>query len=276
MDAASEVGPCGVLLLDKPVGPSSFTMVRQVRRLFGVRKVGHAGTLDPQAAGLLVICIGRRATRLSGRLMEGRKRYEAVLKLGEETDSFDSEGRLVATAPVPDIDDAHLLRCADRFRGEILQTPPPFSALKHKGKPLYHYARKGETVVKEPRPVHIFELALSRIDRERLALSVECGKGTYIRSLAADIGRELGCGAHLAALRRTGSGRFSVDDAVDGAGLAGMGIEKLLDRLIKIEDIEGLAARHDAPSPSVPAADYREQQDTAYTATEEVHRGTAS
>ncbi|MEW6426443.1 MAG: tRNA pseudouridine(55) synthase TruB [Thermodesulfobacteriota bacterium] len=273
MADGSGVSPCGVLLVDKPAGPSSFAMVRQVRRLLGVRKVGHAGTLDPLASGLLVICVGRGATRLSARFMEGRKRYEAILALGVETDSFDGEGQVTATAPVPDIGDDELARLADRFRGEILQTPPPFSALKHKGKPLYHYARKGEVVVKEARPVQVHELSLTRLDRARLALTVECGKGTYIRSLAADIGRELGCGAHLAALRRTACGGFSVADAVDGAGLAGSGFEKLLDRLIKIEDIEELTARHDSPSPGILAADPTERQDTTYGEIEEVYRG---
>ncbi len=228
---------CGVLPVDKPVGPTSFTMVRHVRRRLGIKKVGHAGTLDPFASGLLLVCVGRPATRRSDRLMAGRKRYIAEVRLGIETDTYDSEGAETARRPVPELDRHQLEECLQRFRGKIMQEPPPYSALKHKGKPLYYYARRGERVRKEPRPVVIHSLSLTGFEGERLFLDILCGKGTYIRSLAADIGRFLGCGGHLTALRRLASGNFSVEQAFAGGHLADAPMEKLLDHMIDIDDI---------------------------------------
>ena len=211
-----EVVEAGVFLIDKPVGPTSFRLVQQVRRALGIKKVGHAGTLDPFASGLLILCAGRPATRIIDQLMGGDKIYEATLKLGVETDTQDLEGEVVAERPVGELSRAAVEECLAGFVGEGMQTPPRYSALKHKGKPLYYYARKGIEVVKPPRPIIIRELELLDLGPDRIEIRVLCGKGTYVRTLAADIGTALGCGAHLTALRRLQSGMFSVKDALPG------------------------------------------------------------
>lgn len=210
-----------VVPVDKPVGPSSFRMVQLVRRALGVKKVGHAGTLDPFASGLLVLCVGREATRLVDHLMAGDKEYLATLQLGTATDTHDCQGKVVAEHPFTSEHFQGLESALDEFRGEIMQSPPSFSAVKHQGKPLYAYARAGEHIVKPPRPVTIHQLSCLELDpREgRVLLRIRCSKGTYIRSLAHDLGRILGCGAHLSALRRTASGDLRVEEAVDGTGL---------------------------------------------------------
>ncbi|OGQ96836.1 MAG: tRNA pseudouridine(55) synthase TruB [Deltaproteobacteria bacterium RIFOXYD12_FULL_57_12] len=220
-EPATESGAAAaVFLVDKPVGPSSFRIVQQVRRALGIRKVGHAGTLDPFASGLLVICAGRPATRLIAQLMAGDKEYEATLRLGVETDTQDLEGTIVATRPVPLFDRATVARCLAGFVGEQLQTPPRFSALKYQGKPLYYYARRGVEVSKEPRRVVISRIDCLDLGPDTLTIRVACGKGTYIRALAQDIGAVLGCGAHLIELRRLRSGPFSVSDSLPGTALA--------------------------------------------------------
>lgn len=210
----------GVVLVDKPVGPTSFRMVQQVRRAVGIKKVGHAGTLDPFASGLLVICISRPATRLISQLMAGDKEYVGVIRLGQETDTLDSQGEIVAQHAVPVLDRPEIEACLASFGGLQWQQPPRFSALKHKGKPLYYYARKGIVVEKEPRQITISALECTYYNEEYLHIRVVCSKGTYIRTLAADIGRSLGCGAYLQQLRRTRAGPFHVNNAVDGALLA--------------------------------------------------------
>lgn len=210
----------GVYLVDKPEGPSSFRMVQLVRRALSIKKVGHAGTLDPFASGLLVICVGRSSTRHISRLMEGEKEYEATMVLGVETDTQDREGNVIATRPVGDLQRDIVGTCLARFVGELEQVPPAFSALKHKGKPLYHYARKGIEIPREPRRISIRSIELIEHAGDTLRIRVICSKGTYIRTLASDIGHLLGCGAHLVALRRLRSGDFSVDDALDGGMLA--------------------------------------------------------
>jgi tRNA pseudouridine55 synthase len=209
----------GVFLLDKPCGPTSFWVVRQVRRLLSVKKVGHAGTLDPFASGLLIVCAGRAATRVIDALMAGEKEYLATLCLGVRTTTGDPEGEITQRRPVQPFSDAELEAVFDRFRGEYWQTPPMYSALKHLGKPLYAYARKGIVIEKPPRRVFISSLArealtFSTDGTASLTIRVRSSKGTYIRRLAEDIGDAFGCGAHLAALRRTMSGPFSVERAV--------------------------------------------------------------
>jgi len=211
----------GIYPIDKPVGPTSFRLVQLVRRALGIKKTGHAGTLDPFASGLLIICAGRPATRVIEQLMGGEKVYEGALTLGVETDTLDREGRVVATHAVPELDADRVRSCLAGFVGEQLQMPPLYSALKHKGKPLYRYARQGVEIAREPRPVSIRDLQLLGMEKEVLKIRVRCGKGTYIRSLAADIGRALGCGAHLSELRRVRSGGFSVERAIDGEVLFG-------------------------------------------------------
>jgi len=237
----------GVFLIDKPPGPSSFGMVRQLRKLVGIRKVGHAGTLDPFASGLLIICAGRSATKMISSFMEGEKEYLATLRLGKTTTTLDPEGEVVAESPVGHLAGEAIERCLAGFRGEQLQKPPIYSALKYKGKPLYHYARQGIEIEKEPRSIHIHELV--RVDGggdlvgdfPELVLRVVCSKGTYIRTLAADIGDVLGCGASLSALRRTRSGRFRVEDGIDG-GLLTVADERdrILARMLSVEDVANL------------------------------------
>lgn len=236
-----------VFLIDKPAGPSSFDMVRGVRRLLAMKKVGHAGTLDPFASGLLIVCAGRPATKMISRLMEGEKEYIATLVLGYESTTQDPEGELTATSPVEDITTERVEACLRQFVGEQMQTPPSFSALKYKGKPLYYYARRGIAVTKEARRVHIGQI--ERIDGggiltgpgSRLQVRVVCSKGTYIRTLAADIGRRLGCGAYLGELRRTRSGFFTVAGSFPGQELsAENGKSRFLAGALSVNDVSNL------------------------------------
>jgi len=228
----------GVFLVDKPGGVTSFSIVRQIRRLLRMKKVGHAGTLDPFATGLLIVCAGRPATRLIGQFMAGKKAYSAVLQLGVETATMDPEGQVVKTVPVPVLERETIERCLAGFRGRTMQSPPPYSAVKHMGKPLYHYARKGITVVKEPRAIEIYSLDCRGYDAEnnRLAIDITCSRGTYIRVLASDIGNTLGCGAHLVGLRRFASGVFSLHDSLSGDCLSGPeGLRELMSNMIPVE-----------------------------------------
>jgi tRNA pseudouridine55 synthase len=201
----------GALLLDKPVGMSSNAALQEAKRLFGAKKAGHGGTLDPLASGLLVILFGE-ATKFAGPMLESDKEYLATVKLGERTDTGDAEGRVLESHPV-DVSAEEIDAALARFRGEIEQLPPMHSALKHEGVPLYKIARKGGTVERKPRRVQIHELQLLSRKGDLLEVRVRASKGTYIRTLAEDIGGALGTGAHLAALRRTASGLFSIRDA---------------------------------------------------------------
>ncbi len=201
----------GVLMLDKAPGASSNAALQQAKRLYQAAKAGHAGTLDPLATGLLPILFGE-ATKFSSDLLEADKTYLAQIKLGVSTATADAEGKVLATKAV-EVSAEQLAAALPAFRGEILQTPPLYSALKHAGKPLYAYARAGIDIARAPRRVSIHALALQWFEGDTLALSITCSKGTYIRSIAHDLGVALGCGAHLAALRRTGAGRFSLDYA---------------------------------------------------------------
>ncbi len=205
----------GVLLLDKPEGLSSNHALQRAKRALDARKAGHTGTLDPFATGLLVCCLGK-ATKLSASMLEADKAYIATIQFGEETDSGDLTGNIVATAEATPIDvtQAGLEAALTGFRGEIEQIPPMYSALKRDGKPLYEYARQGIELDRPPRRVMIHKLELLRLEGLQAEIIVECSKGTYIRTLAQDIGRVLGCYAHLAALRRTRVGPFDVDDAI--------------------------------------------------------------
>ncbi len=210
----------GVFLVDKPVDITSFKVVSRLRRILKIKKVGHAGTLDPFATGLLIVCAGRPATKLISRFMDGEKEYIATLRLGVETETQDTEGAVTRRSPVGDISRDEIENCLQKFRGKQLQVPPTYSALKHKGKPLYYYARKGIEITKEAREINIS--ILERVeascevsgDQTNLAIRVVCSKGTYIRTLGADIGKALGCGAHLVQLRRTRSGCFSVNESL--------------------------------------------------------------
>jgi len=229
----------GVFLVDKPAGMSSFAIVRKIRWLLGIKKVGHAGTLDPFATGLLVVCAGRTATRCIDQFMTGRKTYLARLQLGIETETQDPEGTITSTSVVPKLDRDTIETCLQRYLGPQLQAPPPYSAAKHKGKPLYAYARKGIFIEKAAKPIEIYTLIGKGYDADNHQLDIEvaCSRGTYIRVLAADIGRDLGCGAHLIALRRTVSGPFSVDTCLPGLGLfTDDGLQLLQNGRLSIEE----------------------------------------
>jgi tRNA pseudouridine55 synthase len=225
----------GALLLDKPVGISSNRALQEAKKLYGTRKAGHAGTLDPLASGLLVLLFGE-ATKLAARLLEEDKEYVATLKLGEKTSTGDAEGEVLERRPVnTEISDVE--PALARFVGEIEQVPPMHSALKRGGVPLYLLARKGETVERAPRRVRIFSIENLGLLGARLELRVRCSKGTYIRTLAEDIGAALGTCAHLAALRRTASGQFRVDDAATLDSLAEMPQGVRLQRLLGLAEL---------------------------------------
>jgi tRNA pseudouridine55 synthase len=247
----------GVLLLDKPLGLTSNDALQKARRLFSAAKGGHTGTLDPLATGLLPLCFGE-ATKFSADLLDADKTYEAVLKLGVTTDSGDAEGVVTGTVAV-DVAESAILSVLARFIGNIQQIPPMHSALKRNGRPLYELARQGIEVERAPRAVTIHAIDCLVIAGDMLTLRVACSKGTYIRVLAADIGRALGCGAHLAALRRTAVGDLDLAGAVtlaeleafDEAGRAGrlQPVDALLQSL-PIMSLEGEAAerfRHGNP-----------------------------
>ncbi|WP_233117189.1 tRNA pseudouridine(55) synthase TruB [Aggregatibacter actinomycetemcomitans] len=191
----------GVFLLDKPQGMSSNDIMQKVKRIFQANKAGHTGALDPLATGMLPICLGE-ATKFSQFLLDADKRYLVTAKLGERTDTSDAEGQVVETRPI-NVKTPEILTTLEAFRGDILQVPTMFSALKHNGKPLYEYARAGITVERETRPITIFELNFIEYHAPYLTLEVHCSKGTYIRTLVDDLGEVLGCGAHVTMLRRT-------------------------------------------------------------------------
>ncbi len=227
----------GVLLFDKPLELSSNTALQKVRRLYQAEKAGHTGTLDPLATGLLPVCFGE-ATKFTISLLDADKRYRATIRLGQRTTTGDAEGEVVETRPVA-VTEAQVRSVLAGFLGEGRQLPPMHSAIKHQGKPLYEYIRKGETVERELRTVIIHELKLERLTGDELEFDVLCSKGTYVRTLAEDIGEALGCGGHLIALRRTGIGEFSLDGAYTLAQLEAMDETQRdtcllpLDRLVK-------------------------------------------
>jgi len=226
----------GILVVDKPAGPTSFDVVRRVRSLLRVKKAGHTGTLDPMATGVLPVCIGP-ATKVAGLISEGRKSYDALIRLGVETDSQDAAGKVIAEAPVPDLSAKLLEALLARFRGSYLQVPPMFSAVKVGGKRLHELAREGAEVHREARPVEVYQLTLRDFSASEISVSLTCSKGFFVRSLAHDIGKELACGAHLKTLRRTRSGPFALEQALGLAQLAAIatsegGAEAISKRLI--------------------------------------------
>ena len=202
----------GVLLLDKPVGPSSSAVLQAVKRLFGAEKAGHAGTLDPLACGLLPLLFGG-ATKFAQYTLAASKEYVAGVRLGSATDTGDAEGQVLERRPV-DVDDARLAQALARFRGDFEQVPPMYSALKHGGQPLYALARAGHSVKRASRRVRVHELELISRKEDLLRLRIRCSKGTYVRQLAVDLGLALGTVAHLEALRRTAVGGFRIEQAV--------------------------------------------------------------
>ncbi|WP_314868726.1 tRNA pseudouridine(55) synthase TruB [Aggregatibacter kilianii] len=203
----------GVFLLDKPQGMSSNDIMQKVKRIFHANKAGHTGALDPLATGMLPICLGE-ATKFSQFLLDADKRYLVTAKLGERTDTSDAEGQIVETREV-NVKTPEILTALEQFRGDILQVPTMFSALKHNGKPLYEYARQGITVEREARPITIFELNFIEYNAPYLTLEVHCSKGTYIRTLVDDLGEALGCGAHVTMLRRTAVADYPTEKMLD-------------------------------------------------------------
>ncbi|GAB4358726.1 MAG: tRNA pseudouridine(55) synthase TruB [Gammaproteobacteria bacterium] len=228
----------GVLLLDKPQELTSNKALQIVKRLFKARKAGHTGSLDPLATGLLPICFGE-ATKMSGFLLDADKSYWVRVKLGESTDTGDADGTVVDRQPVPELTPDDIERALEPFRGEITQIPPMYSALRHQGKRLYELARKGEEVERKPRRVTLYELALHSVDLPEIELRLRCSKGTYVRTLVEDLGKALGCGAHVTALRRIQVGPFGEDaDLVSLESLRerlGEGVEALDAFLLPIE-----------------------------------------
>ncbi len=223
----------GVLLLDKPAGMTSNAALQTAKRALRAEKAGHTGTLDPAATGLIALCFGE-ATKFAGGLLDADKVYEAVVKLGIATSTGDGEGEVLAVKPVY-ADAAAVEWALGRFRGRILQTPPMHSAIKFAGIPLYAYARKGLQVERQAREVVIHALEFQGLHEGDLRLLIRCGKGTYIRTLAEDIGAVLGCGAHLAGLRRTGVGPFRVDQAVALEALEAMPDRQMLECLLSAD-----------------------------------------
>lgn len=225
----------GALLLDKPLGVTSNFVLQRVKKLLGAEKAGHAGTLDPLASGLLIALFGE-ATKFAGLLLDSEKEYLATLKFGETTSTADAEGKVLETKPVT-VAEEDVRDVLQHFRGEIEQVPPMHSALKQGGVPLYKLARRGESVERQPRRVTIREIELLSFRKPLAEIRVRCSKGTYIRTLAEDIGASLGTGAHLAGLRRTGSGRFRVGDAIALPGLEAMTIQERRGRLLPVDSL---------------------------------------
>ncbi len=211
-DLASSV-VSGVLVIDKPVGMTSHDVVQIVRRGTGIRRAGHTGTLDPRASGVLVVLIGP-AVRLSEFVSASDKRYQATLRLGASTNTYDAEGTITQTTSPDDITEEQFEEALKQFVGEIEQVPPPYSAVKVKGRKAYELSRKGKTVELPPRKIHVYNLELLEWVPPEAVVDVYCSSGTYVRSLAHDLGNALGCGAHLVGLRRTKSGHFTLRDAV--------------------------------------------------------------
>ena len=202
----------GVLVVDKPVGMTSHEVVQIIRRGTNIRRAGHTGTLDPRASGVLVILIGP-AVRLSEYVSASDKRYQAVIRLGASTDTYDSDGQVTKTNPI-DVTEEQFETELKKFIGEIEQTPPPYSAIKMQGRPAYELAREGEEVEMQPRIINVYSLDVLEWAPPEVTVDVHCSSGTYVRSLAYELGEKLGCGAMLAGLRRTKSGRFTLKDAV--------------------------------------------------------------
>lgn len=237
----------GVLLIDKPQGMTSQQVVSRVKYLLksdvhDSKKAGHTGTLDPMATGLLPICLGE-ATKFSHYQLDAIKSYQAIIKLGEQTDTGDAEGQIITTSPVPHVTQAMLQSVTEKFLGEIMQVPPMYSALKKDGKKLYELAREGIEVERTARPLTIYELSLTPLSDQQLQLTVTCSKGTYVRVLAEDIAKALGTLGHLTALRRIRTGDFEIADAIPLADFAALDVAARFDKLLAVD-----ACVHSLPS----------------------------
>jgi len=229
----------GVLLVDKAPDMTSHDVVAIARRSLGMRKIGHCGTLDPMATGLLILVVGR-GTKIQDLLMAEDKEYRGRLTLGSTTSTQDREGDVIETKDVPAFTEEQIRDVFAEFQGELHQIPPMVSAIKKDGVPLYKLARKGQEVVREPRLVHIYSYAIGDIELPHVEFGVRCSKGFYVRTYAHDIGERLGCGAHLSALRRTRSGKFSVQNAITIAELKEGPREKVVERMLTLADVSRL------------------------------------
>ena len=225
--------PEGVLLVDKPQGCTSHDIVDRIRRKLGIRKVGHAGTLDPLATGMLIILVGK-ATKISQYLISLSKVYEGSFRLGETTDSHDADGKITERRDVPELSDVQVREVIAGFVGDQYQVPPMFSAKKHKGKPLYKLARKGLEVEREPRFIHVSQFDLLSYNSPEGTFRIASSKGTYVRTLIHDFGEKLGCGAHMTGLRRTDIDRFSINDATTIDDIDAMSLAEIRRLLIPV------------------------------------------
>lgn len=230
--------PCGVLLVDKDPGFTSHNAVALCRRILGTKKVGHCGTLDPMATGMLIVVIGK-ATKVQDMLMGEDKVYTATMRLGVETNSQDADGEVVAEKSTAGLSAEDIRAAFEHFHGAFEQVPPMYSAVKINGVPCYKLARKGKEVERKARAVQVLDYSITRIDLEaaEVDFTVHCTKGFYVRTYAHDIGQRLGCGAHLTALRRLRSGKFDISEAVDVPTLKAAGREELLARLLPLEKV---------------------------------------
>jgi tRNA pseudouridine55 synthase len=226
----------GVLLVDKAARMTSHDVVAIARRTFGQKKIGHCGTLDPLATGLLILTLGR-GTKIQDLLMAEDKEYAGTLKLGEVTSSQDADGEVTETRPVPELTREQIEAAFAKFKGDFYQMPPMVSAIKKEGVPLYKLARQGKTVEREPRFVHVYSYEILAIRPPEIDFRVLCSKGFYVRTYAHDIGEALGCGAHLKALRRTRSGKFSVDNAVTADALKNGPREDVLAKVMSLPQV---------------------------------------
>ncbi|MEY2481170.1 MAG: tRNA pseudouridine55 synthase [Verrucomicrobiota bacterium] len=228
--------PDGVLLVDKAAGMTSHDVVALVRRRLQIKKVGHCGTLDPLATGLLILTLGR-GTKIQDLLMSEDKNYAGTLTLGITTSTQDRDGEVVQERPVPSLDEQMVRAVFETFRGDFYQTPPMVSAIKHGGVPLYKLARQGKVVEREPRFVHVYGYTIDRIAPPEIDFSVMCSKGFYVRTYVHDIGEALGCGAHLKNLRRTKSGRFDVADAISVDEIKAAEPVDILGRILTLPEV---------------------------------------
>ena len=229
-------GPSGVLLIDKAPDMTSHDVVAIARRALNTKKIGHCGTLDPMATGLLMLVIGR-ATKIQDLLMSEDKQYEGTITLGASTSTQDRQGEVLESRPVPDLTADQIKAACDAFTGHFDQIPPMVSAIKKDGVPLYKLARKGQTIEREARPVYVTSYEITRLALPEVDFIVNCSKGFYVRTYAHDIGERLGCGGHLSALRRTRSGKFTLDRAITVADLKSTPRETLMKSLISLAEI---------------------------------------
>lgn len=228
--------PDGVLLVDKAAGMTSHDVVALARRRLQIKKVGHCGTLDPIATGLLLLTVGR-GTKIQDLLMAEDKEYSGTIVLGVTTSSQDREGEIIATEEVPNFSEEQILAAFEKFRGDFYQMPPMVSAIKHGGVPLYKLARQGKTVEREPRLVHVYRYSIDRVALPEIDFTVLCSKGFYVRTYANDIGEALGCGAHLSSLRRTKSGRFDLAKAISVDDLREIAPSEITARILSLPEV---------------------------------------